>query len=305
MYYFIVNPSSRSGKGLAVWRRLQSILNRRQAVYRAYFTRYPGHGTQLAKMLAPRLPGNRLCVIGGDGTLNEVLSGIIHPEPITLGYIPVGSGNDFARGLGLPTDPVQALSSFLNPRVIRTIDLGILDTPAGSYPFGISSGSGYDAQICSQVSRSSLKKVLNRLRLGNLIYAIVALKLLFTYRPSAVEISTDGQPAKHFDRVYFTAIMNLPYEGGGFRFCPAARPDDGLLDCIVVHHLHPLKILLLFPSAYLGLHTRFSGVTILRGRKIRVRSRLPVPLHRDGEYGGISRTTQYRIRRHAVNMIIR
>lgn len=304
MYYFIINPSSRSGEGRTIWRKVRNILDGRNLSYEFYFTRTSGHGTRLARQLAPRLSGHCLVIIGGDGTVNEVLNGLDAARDVTVGYIPTGSGNDFARGLGISSNPGEALAAILHPSCIRQIDLGYVRTPRKTAAFGISSGLGYDAEICYQVSHSPLKKVLNRLHLGNLIYALTALKLLLTYAPCSMDITVDGQ--RHtFRKVYFLAAMNLPYEGGGFRFCPNADPEDGILDCLVVHDMHPLKILLLFPTAYLGKHARFSGVTLLRGKRIHVRSREPEKIHRDGEFSGISDDVVFQTGEGRIRLVIR
>lgn len=286
-YFFLVNPAARSGRGQQVWASLSRTLADLHVSYEVFFTRYGGHGTRLVRHLARQLPGNCLVVVGGDGTLNEVLNGLSGIQKVTLGYIPLGSGNDFARGLHLPTDPQEALHRILSPSQILSLDLGHMTSQGRTSCFGISAGLGYDAEICYQVSHSPAKKLLNRLHLGNLIYALVAVRLLLTYAPCDMKITVDGR-SRLFRKVHFVTGMNLPYEGGGFRFCPDARPDDGKLSCMVVHQMSPLKILFLFPTAYFGRHTAFRGITLLEGKTIRIESASLCKLHRDGEFGGVS-----------------
>lgn len=286
-YFFIVNPASRSGRGKQIWRDISRTLHSQNLSYEVFFTRYEGHGTRLVRHLSQRLTGCCLVVVGGDGTLNEVLNGLNGISGITLGYIPLGSGNDFARGLNLPTDPAEALNRILSPTRTVSLDLGRMILQGRTSYFGISAGLGYDAEICYQVSHSPAKKLLNCLHLGNLIYALVAVRLLLTYPPCDMKIIVDGQ-SHTFRNVHFVTGMNLPYEGGGFRFCPDAKPDDGKLSCMVVHQMHPLKILFLFPTAYFGRHTAFCGITLLEGKTIRIHSTSPCKLHRDGEFGGVS-----------------
>ena len=101
MYYFIINPHSRSGHGLSVWQKADAILKEKGMEYKTYFTEYTGHAIQLAAHIAEETAAFHmnctLAVVGGDGTLNEVINGLMKQDfsHITLGYIPTGSGNDF------------------------------------------------------------------------------------------------------------------------------------------------------------------------------------------------------------------
>lgn len=288
MYYFIVNPASRSGQGMEIWRQTEKLLKEKNLPYQVYFTQYTGQGTQIAKRISRQTAGHTLIVIGGDGTINEVLNGIPLDCSVTLSYIPVGSGNDFARGMQLPHQSAEMLNRILSASPARAIDVGQLESGKRTSYFAISSGIGYDAEVCYEVSHSRMKKWLNRFHLGKLVYAYAAVKLLFTFQPSDLDVELDGGRRYHFTNVYFIAGMNLPYEGGGFRFCPHASCRDGALDYLVVHDLSKWKILLLFPTAYFALHTKIRGITILRGNEIHIRSRIPYKLHRDGEFAGIS-----------------
>ena len=127
MYIFIVNPASRSGHASQIWTEIETLLKERNILYRVYFTSHRGHGTKLAQQLTKDLSSRTtLIVVGGDGTVNEVLNGIEHPEHIILGYIPTGSGNDFAKGMALPSDPQKALELILSPNSYRTVDIGVL-----------------------------------------------------------------------------------------------------------------------------------------------------------------------------------
>lgn len=286
MYYFIVNPSSRSGQGIQVWRQVKTILSQRRLSYKAYFTKYTGHGTQIARRIAPLAAEHSLIIIGGDGTINEVLNGLPENSRITLGYLPVGSGNDFARGVHLPSDPIEVLEKILFGQPPEKLDLGQLRTQKRISHFAISSGIGYDAEVCYEVAHTRMKTVLNALHLGKLTYAYAAVKLLFSFHPFDADIRLDGGRSYHFSNVYFIAGMNLQYEGGGFRFCPQANSHDGALDYLVVQGLPKWKILLLFPTAYFARHTRIRGIHILRGTQMQIHTGTPQRLHRDGEYAG-------------------
>ena len=175
MYYFIVNPKSRTGHGEKIWAEIQKKLQKEKIPYHSFSTEYAGHAKTIAEKITQNLtvPGN-LVVLGGDGTLNEVLEGIKHLNKVYLYYIPTGSGNDFARGMGIPYEPLRAFDLLkANSRTVP-IDLGILQTDGKSRRFAVSAGIGFDAAICHEALTSPLKAFLNRLHLGKLTYLLIA-----------------------------------------------------------------------------------------------------------------------------------
>ena len=277
MYTFIVNPNARSGLGQKLWLLVKADLKERGAKYQVFFTKYQRHATNIVRDLTSDLRPHTLVVLGGDGTINEVVDGIVQLENVTLGYIPIGSSNDFARGLGLPTDTKQALDNIMNPSHYCYINIGILAYDDTRRRFAVSAGIGFDAGV------SRIKPALNRLRLGKLTYVGIALRQLLTLTPSKTTILLDDVRRLTFDKTYFTAAMNLMYEGGGFKFCPNAGFGDDCLDVIVAADLPKLKILTLLPTAYKGWHTRFRGIHIYRCRKIDITSSVSLPVHTDGE----------------------
>lgn len=283
MYYFIVNPNARSGLGKSIWFQIEPILKDAHVEYQVLFTKYRNHATKITRSLTSDSQTHTIIVLGGDGTVNEVINGISDLDKVILGYIPAGSSNDFARGFHLPTNPESALQNILHPVRIRHMDIGILKDHTKSRRFAVSTGLGFDAAICHLAMVSKLKVFLNKIHLGKLTYIGIALHQLLFCRPVKMTLTIDQQCSLTFDKVYFTAVMNHPFEGGGFQFCPNARTDDGLLDIIVVSDLPKWKILLLFPTAYRGLHTHFKGIHIFQGRKILLDSRQSLSVHTDGE----------------------
>ena len=294
MYHFIVNPGSRSGKGRQIWLRIKKILDRKSVAYRCYMTEYAGHARHFAEEISSRAsrehPAN-IIVMGGDGTIHEVLTGIKDLKAVVFGFIPTGSGNDFCRGMNLPNDPVSALRVILYDHRIGRMDVPKIRFKTGSgavtsYRFGISAGMGYDAAVCQEVQISSAKKILNRLGLGKLTYLYVALRQMIFQTPSSVKITLDENRRYAYDKMYFAAVMNQKYEGGGFKFCPLANTHDHILDVIVVEGIPKLMMLLALPSAFRGAHTHVPGIHIYRCRSIIIDSPLPLPVHVDGEPRG-------------------
>lgn len=290
MYYFIINPNSRSGAGRNVWNILRSELARRKTIYKAYLTEYSGHAVKLARMISSKGTFEDpvyLTAVGGDGTIQEVLTGITDFDNVVFGYIPVGSGNDFCRSMGMPHDPVEALDCILRAAHIQLMDVPVLTSGGRTCNFAVSAGMGYDAAVCQEIPASPFKKYLNRLKLGKLAYLIIALKQLFCINPVPMTFYPDSERKLFYKKVYFAAVMNQKYEGGGFKFCPGARNNDRILDVIIVEGLSKLKILFCLPTAFFGKHTRFKGIHILRCKSIKINSAVPLAVHKDGESGGI------------------
>ena len=283
MYAFIINPNARSGLGIQIWRQLEAIIKEKGIPYQAYLTRYPGHASDFAREITSTCPSPVITVLGGDGTINEVINGIPRLSEITLAYIPIGSGNDFARSMQLCSDPEAALSHILNPEKYAYINIGRLTWGNKVRRFAISSGIGFDADVCFHNISSHLKKYLNHLKIGKFSYTAVALKRLLALKPGTMSITLDGKDTHTFQKVYFATAMNQRYEGGGFKFCPEADPGDDLIDIIVIADMPKMKALLLLPTAYKGWHTHFKGVHIYSCRSASIQSVPTLPLHTDGE----------------------
>lgn len=287
-YTFIVNPKSRSGQGGMIWDILEPELKKRRTEYKVFFTEHERHATEITAEVTGDEKEHTIVVLGGDGTVNEVINGIRDCSKVTLGYIPTGSGNDFTRAAKLPVNPYEALENVLNPGALLPMDVGYMRCDGKMYRFAVSTGLGFDAAVCHQVAVSRMKSLLNQLKLGSLCYLGIALRRLLGDKQVCMEIMLDDGEIKVFEKTYFTAVMNHPYEGGGFFFCPKAEINDGLLDVIVVEGLPKWKILLLLPTAFIGQHVRFKGIHTFRCRKITVSAEKKLPVHADGEAVAVS-----------------
>lgn len=288
MYHIIINPKSRSGKGRKVWELIKQELEKRKITYEYTLTKYPRHATEIARDLCHNLSGIlKLIVIGGDGTVNEVINGITNFNQVLLGYIPSGSSNDLGRSLGLPKDPLENLSTILKPSCFRYIDIGQMKTAEGfKGKFIVSSGIGFDAAICEETFRSGIKKLLNKCGLGKLTYIIIALKQLLTCPYMTAEISIDKAPPISYSQVLMITSMNHKYEGGGMMIAPAANPFDGKLSVCMVHGISKFKILVLMPTILFGKHIRFHGIEVFDCESLDIRLKAPAYLHGDGECPG-------------------
>ena len=283
MYTFIVNPNARSGLGQVVWNDLEKILKRKNVPYQVFFTKYQKHATAIAKEITSGNEDHTLVALGGDGTVNEVINGIVNFEKTTFGYIPIGSSNDFARGLKLPKEPLLALHNILSCRCLHAMDIGVLSYRDKIRRFTVSSGMGFDADICHKAVVSRVKRVLNKLKLGKLTYICIALNRLILTSPCTVEITLDHKQTLRFPNTYFVVAMNNKYEGGGVKFCPNAKSNDRKLDIMVASNVPKWKVLYLMPLALFGLHVPFKGVNIYTCKHIDIHAEHPLPVHTDGE----------------------
>ena len=289
-YYFIVNPGSKTGKGKSLWDELESRIIASKIDYEVFFTKKEENAAVIAEDICREHPeSKRIIVAGGDGTINEVINGLSNYEKIMFGVIPIGSGNDLAKGLGIPSDSEQALSHAIHPREFKKVDHGFLeylDDETPSRKFAVSCGIGYDADICYHAQKSPLKKFLNKIGMGSSIYFIMGLKLIFTNKRAKITLKIDGKQKLVFDKTVFVASMNTLYEGGGYPMAPDADPSDGRLSLCVVDRISRLKHCFLMTRIGKGEHIKSKGVHIIHCRNVEIEADRPLVLHTDGEFAG-------------------
>jgi len=287
MYHFIINPKSSSGKGIRYWWIVKSELDKKQVSYTASFTRYPGHAIEIASQICSREDGiKNIVILGGDGTVNEVINGIPNYKDVLLGYIPSGSSNDLARSLGIPKDPIKALSNILKPSKFKYLDHGritFIDNAAAPRKFACSSGMGYDATVCLEVQASPLKKRLNRFGAGKLVYLAIAIKQLLINKAADGTVIVDGKKMDTYQKILLVSCMIHKYEGGGLLMSPSADPTDGKLSVCLVHGLNRFKVILMLPMLLIGKHTYFKGVEAFNCLDIEINMSQDTAIHTDGE----------------------
>ncbi|MBP1755979.1 MAG: hypothetical protein H6Q59_2377 [Firmicutes bacterium] len=268
MYHFIINPKSSSGRGIRFWWVVKDELDKQKIEYNAVFTKHMGHATELARQICEENAGiKNIVILGGDGTVNEVMNGIDHFDEVLIGYIPSGSSNDLARSLKIPKDPLEALSHTLKPTKFKYLDHGVinfLDKVQAPRRFTCSSGMGYDASVCLEVQESPLKKSLNRFGAGKFVYIAIAIKQVLA---ASLLISN----------------MIHKYEGGGLLMAPGADPTDGLLTVTLVHGLSRAKVFVLLPTIFTGKHIKHKGVETFHCSEIEIKTDINCAVHTDGE----------------------
>lgn len=288
-FHIVINPFGASGRALAEWHHIEEILATREIDYRVYFSSRQQPIEDICRRLTSGHDTIKLIVIGGDGTMNEALNGIVNFEKVHLGYIPAGSGNDLAKGLALSSNTEILLDTILRGCVRRSIDVGIVTyRQSQKYlqrRFLVSCGIGFDAEICQRVSAGWWKKWMNKWGLGKFVYLMVATHLIFSSKMVPLTVSYDGESV-YYQRCLFVVAMNHSFEGGGFKFCPTAMNDDGRLEMMSVNNIQRLMFFRVFPHAYRGTHLAFKGIESRGGTRIVVRTQTPMWLHTDGEAHG-------------------
>ena len=299
--YVIVNPASGGGRTGRRWSGWEAHLRAEGGVFDVATTREPGHATQLARAAA--LDGYRTIVaVGGDGTLNETLNGLIQDDrpvaDVQLGILPVGTGSDFARSLHWPRDPLRAALHLLNSRP-QLIDIGRIDCAQGNgvvtrYFVNVA-GLGFDGEVADRVNRAGRKSG------GTLPYLTTLVASLGTYRNKSVRVRVDDQPVA--GRMNSVIVCNARYFGGGMFIEPHADWSDGQLDVVLLGDFHKLEVIANLPRLYRGTHLAHPKVTELRGRTITVESDERMFLQAEGELIGEAPAT-FRSLPHALTVLV-
>ena len=211
-----------------------------------------------AAALAAR-PGDVVAVMGGDGMAHLGLNACAGTEA-TLAVIPAGTGNDFARGAGIPRAIPAAVEALVRGRT-RRLDLTRLTNAVGSYYVGAVVSSGYDARVNRATNDI-------RLRFGPLSYGYIALRELANFEPLTYRLVVDGQPREL--RAMMVAVANMGVFGGGMKIAPDADPSDGVMDITLIHEASRAKLLRLLPQVYTGGFIKDPVVELLRARRVEI-----------------------------------
>ena len=201
--------------------------------------------------------------VGGDGTVHEVAKRLIGRE-LALGILPTGSGNGFARHVGLPMNVRRSLEACSQTRIVE------IDTArVNGIPFVATMGIGFDAWVADQFAMSRMR--------GLHTYAAIALRGFLGYKALEYEIDIDGE--SHRRRALIIAVANANQYGNNARIAPLASLQDGLLEIVIVDRVSPAAAFRLFN----GTLDRARGVTMLRGKRIAIRRPSAGAAHLDGE----------------------
>jgi YegS/Rv2252/BmrU family lipid kinase len=263
----LVNPHAAGGRPLRLLPRIERRLRELGLPFTVHRTQSLLHGCELAREAAGR--GETAVTLSGDGLTGAVAGALRDVPGAVLGVLPGGRGNDFARMIGLPLDPVAACDVLAAGRP-APIDLGAAN---GRTFLGIASlGFDSDANRIANAAPAQL---------GRLVYVYGAFRALAAWNEARFTVDVDG------DRTSFVgwsvAAANSGFYGGGMRLAPHARLDDGALDVILVGPCSPLRFARTLPKVFRGAHVREPNVTELRGVEVRVEADRPFTVYADGD----------------------
>jgi YegS/Rv2252/BmrU family lipid kinase len=284
MYIFIVNIKAGNGRAKRIFSKLQKTDLYQKIEKAYYYTEYKGHAEEIVRSLPSLQEINAIIVVGGDGTLHEVINGA-GPRDMLIAFIPGGSGNDFARGIGLREKPLQILE--------RVVD-GTVDTPyfPGEYRmedekkriFVNSMGFGFDALIAKKANYSFYKRILNFFNIGKLSYVFALIQVLIMFKPMEIELKNNGEVTELKD-CWMVTITNHPYYGGGMKINPTSKIQPNKFSVLVIHSISKRKVLALFMTVFTGKHIKYSEVELFETSTLEIISNREMDYQVDGQTG--------------------
>jgi len=297
----IFNPSADRGRSSDLKKSVQHIIDKHDGAEWST-TEYHTHAIELAEQAA-RDGFDIVVAIGGDGTVHEVVNGLMRvPEeqrPL-LGSVPIGSGNDFSSNVGAAEEIEVALERVFNGE-IKTIDIGIATDGSGRSEYWNNTiGIGFD----SAVTVYSYK--ITRLQGFTMyLWAVIQTIILHHHAPR-MKIVTDQEEID--DNVLMFVACNGPREGGGFYVAPDAVLDDGIFHYAMIENVSRPMMFRLIPEVMKGTHGRFKQVRMGHFRDLQLTSEEPVTIHMDGEvFAGFDSTVtelQIKVLPNALRVII-
>ena len=266
--FIIINPTSAHGAARARWAQLEGVLRGAGLRFDVALTQATGHATELAAQ-ATQHGHDVVACMGGDGTVNEVLNGLMpHALKPAFAVIPCGTGSDFARALKLPHAPQDVLR-LLQRGTTQNVDVGIVICQQAGRTvqrhFINIAGIGFDGEVSAQINRSSKQG-------GSLAYFANVFKVLGRYKNKRATVTL--KHGGHEQRVEGTfnsiVIANGQYFGGGMWVAPHASWCDGMLDVVLIGDVGRAEFVATFPRIYRGTHLSHPKVSSFRATEVRI-----------------------------------
>ncbi len=264
----IYNPTAGRGQGAVLVEEAKMHLG---DAFEWVPTLRVGHATELAKSYAGKVPTIVAC--GGDGTVGDVARGIYGTDT-NLGVLPVGTGNDFARNLGIPLDVKEACLAIMGG-TIRYVDVGEIN---GSI-FINNAGIGFDSHVMKTMNSGI------RFLRGQPAFMLAILKSIFVYKPFHLSVQTEDVDLD-IPKALLVSVLNGQVYAAGLPAAPGAEVDDGRMDVLVLDNVHPLKRLGLLMMLQRGNHVQHPGIKLFQARSIKINAVPPQQINIDGEVRG-------------------
>jgi YegS/Rv2252/BmrU family lipid kinase len=287
---FIINPIAGNGRAKSLISIIKSTMEENKKKYDISITHAPKEAIKIAKEGISK--GHKIIVaVGGDGTINEVATGIMRGGKGILGIIPGGTGNDLARTLKIPENPREAL------RLILIGNSKKIDTCFVNNNLFLNIASiGLDSEVIKNIW-----KIRSRIN-GRISYVIGFIRTLLSYKYKILEIEIDNMHLN--EEVILAAIGNGKYYGGGMKICPSAIIEDGYFNVCVIRRINIVKLFLVFPSIFWGEHIKFGKyVNIYKGKEIKIKGLERLWLNIDGELKEIGEEASFTINNKGLNVV--
>ncbi len=284
----VVNPNAGIGKANRDWHEILGLLRKNGFDYNAVFTQRPMHAADLIVDHAT-IGYRKIIVVGGDGTMNEVVNGIltqktVQSTDITVGMIPVGTGNDWMRTYNIPKGYSQAVEVLKKGRTV------VQDAGTVSYfnsrkketrYFINMAGLGFDALVAQKTNADKIRG-----RGNPMLYFANLISSLFVYKSCGTNVIIDGNVIK--EKFFSISIGIGQYNGGGMQQAPDAKTDDGLFDITMIKDISKLSVIAGVRRLYDGTIKKHKRVMAVVGKHVIVESDQPILLETDGESLGHS-----------------
>jgi YegS/Rv2252/BmrU family lipid kinase len=268
MYQIIFNPTAGKKKAVKGLQTVCETLKARGVAFQVHQTACVGDAEKIARRLT-RAGASNLIVLGGDGTLHEVLNGLENPARCKLGLVPLGTGNDFAEAMGLPMDTKEAVKIILNGEAQPVDYLQISDRRCMNV-----AGFGMDVEVLEGCQRGKLK--------GKLKYLMSLLHCVFTYKGCALTVENEGEMREC--NALIAAACNGTQFGGGIRICPDAKINDGKINVLTVDCIgNVFKLMKALVVLLRGKILQYPKTTHFLCDKIRFIPKKPCTVQLDGE----------------------
>lgn len=282
MWIFIVNPEAGNGRGRDVFERLQKSEAYLSLKAMFYYSEYEGHAEEIAHTIREDDRIQVIVVVGGDGTIHEVVNGL-YPGDIPIGFIPAGSGNDFARGIGVKGSPVDILERLIKSKQTTPYWIGTYQQDKEDRRYFVNSmGFGFDAETAHIANQSFYKKVFNQFRFGTGSYVIALIQVLVRFKPRRIRIKVDGEE-RVYDNCWLLSVGNHPYYGGGMKIMPNALNQPNKFAVLLVHSVPKWKVLALFLTVFTGKHEKIEGVELFEASSLTIKCSEEIHTQVDGQ----------------------
>lgn len=303
-WFVVVNPVAGNGCGLDDFPQISKMLREAGIAYEPVFTEHKCHATELT-VSAVKQGYRHIIVVGGDGTLHEVVNGLfiqqeVDPKEVLLAVIAVGTGNDWVRTVGIPRrhrDAIQAIAEenhFLQ-------DVGVVTYEESRYKqsryMANVAGAGFDATVAKHIAHLRQK---HKLRKWSYTWGLI--RSYFGYKSTGVKVWIDDRMV--YNNLLFSLAIGIgKYNGGGVQQLPDAVTDDGLLDISLIRPIHIWHIIFRFHYLFNGGIYRIRHVLKERGEKIRIESSPEILLEIDGELVG-GTPVEFTVLHRAIKIVV-